>query len=127
MGGTSSKTSPLQIMQLVRYFKVCAALALVLPGLVGCGKNSSGSAASTNTYREPAVKFVTNLLQSENYTVVQLLPLSRAPQGFPQSTEIDYRYFEAMGAYAGRSPQTLWIAVEPSGSDSWRVVKRQIP
>ncbi|MBM3843415.1 MAG: hypothetical protein FJ397_09180 [Verrucomicrobia bacterium] len=66
-----------------------------------------------------AREFVEAQLKAKNYQIVQLLQV-RAPLGFPTGDQIEY--FEAMGAYTGRRPQTIQLAITRSGQ-SYRILK----
>lgn len=87
--------------------------------LIGVAAAASGAAGAT-TRREStqavepvsARAFVEAQLKALNYRIVQLLQ-ARAPLGFPTGENIEY--LEAMGAYSGRRPQTIQLAIAPSG------------
>ena len=85
------------------------------------GAEGAGSRRESKRTEEPisAQAFVEAQLKARNYQIVQLLQV-RAPQGFPTGDQIEY--FEAMGAYVGRRPQTIQLAIVPSGR-SYRILK----
>lgn len=91
----------------------------------GCGKREAearGPTSSGSRSREPVVparQVVEEYLRGINYAAVRLAT-TRAPMGFPE--EPGMVYFEANGAYVGRRPQTLQIAVKQVGN-SYRIVK----
>jgi hypothetical protein len=82
---------------------------------------AAGSPPDSSTAEPKATpeEFLEHYLKTQKYNVVRLIR-TRVPMGFPEEKEM--LYFEANGAYAGKRPETLQVAVLPSGG-SYRVIK----